>query len=196
MRLWEIPAKTEKDLSADYDAVIVLGGLSTFDDKLDRIQFSRGSDRLMQALYLYRKGYAKKIFFTGGSGSITFPEMKEAYQVKRFLEQTGIPAEDVIIENESRNTRENAVFSKPLLDKHFPGGKFLLVTSAFHMRRATGCFEKAGIRAEGFSTDRYSGQRRYELDFLLIPSTDIFFNWGNLIHETTGYLTYKISGYL
>jgi uncharacterized SAM-binding protein YcdF (DUF218 family) len=195
MRLWEHPAKKTLDIKKPYNAVIVLGGLSYYDPEYDRVQFSRGTDRLMQALLIYKHGYAKKLFFTGGSGSLTFPSMKEAPQIKRFLVELGIPSEDLLIETESRNTRENATMSKEILDQVMPGGRFLIVTSAFHMRRAEGCFQKAGINADTYPVDRYSGPTRTELDFLLVPSVDIFASWSNLIHEIAGFVIYKIAGY-
>ncbi len=196
MRRWEVPPIKETELDTKYDAVIVPGGLSFYDNEVDRVQFGRGNDRLMQAIHLYKKGRASKIFFTGGSGSITFPEMKEAPNIRSFLIELGIPDEDILIESDSKNTRENALFSKPILEENFPGGKFVLSTSAFHMRRAMGCFEKVGISADAYSTDRYSGPSRYEPDFLFMPSHDIFFNWNNLIHEVVGYLIYKLAGYI
>src|SRR5205085_10843120 len=70
MRLWETPATKDSDLTSVYDAGIVLGGIISFDQVKDRLQFNRRNDRLIQAIMLYKKGIIKKIFFTGGSGSI------------------------------------------------------------------------------------------------------------------------------
>src|ERR1051326_3616429 len=143
-RLWEIPGTPYKELKT-YDAGIVLGGMLEYDMKLDRIQFERGADRLFQAVELYKTGVIKKILFSGGSGSIEFPYMKEGMFVRRFLLTLGIPDKDIWIEGESRNTRENALFSKELIDKkNFSSGKFLLITSGYHMRRSLACFRKVG----------------------------------------------------
>ena len=107
----------------------------------------------------------------------------------------GIPEQDFIIETESRNTRENAVFTKQVLDKEIPGGNFLLITSAFHMRRSLGCFNRAGMKVDYYSTDRFSGPRKFEFDNLFIPNSQAFESWKMLIHEVTGFIVYKISGY-
>src|ERR1051325_134813 len=75
-RLWEVPATSYQDLKT-YDAGIVLGGMLDYDVSLNRIQFQKGVDRLLQAVELYKRGNIKKIFFVGGSGSIEFSYLKE-----------------------------------------------------------------------------------------------------------------------
>ncbi len=194
-RLWEVPATPFETLKS-YDAGIVLGGMSVYDEDLDRAQFYRGVDRLIQTVELYKRGVIKKIIFTGGSGRLLHPEMKEGNYINRYLLYMGIPQKDFLIESESQNTRENALFTKVLLDKENIKGNFLLITSAFHMRRSLGCFNKAGISTEPYSTDRYAGPRKYEFDHLFIPNTSIIDNWNNLIHEITGFITYKIMRYI
>ncbi len=194
MHAWEIPPVAEDKLET-YDAGIVLSGIMSYHMDLKKYQFMHGVDRLLQAVELYKKGKIRKIVFTGGSGSITYSFIKEGMLVKNFLLRIGIPAKDLVIETESNNTHENAVFTKPLLDKEFPNGKFLLITSAYHMRRSVACFEKAGIHVTPYSTDMQSGKRAYVFDFLFIPNVNALEVWEIAIHEMTGYLIYKIAGY-
>src|SRR4051794_19522118 len=66
MRAWEIPATKITDLPGTYDAGIVLSGMVMYDNSIDRIQFNRRNDRLMQAITLYRMKKVKKIVFSGG----------------------------------------------------------------------------------------------------------------------------------
>jgi len=193
-RLWEIPA-TKIENVKQYEYGIVLGGMSVYDPQMDRAQFYRGVDRLIQTIELYRRGKIKKIVFTGGSGRILHPEMKEGNYINRYMIYMGIPKEDFIIESESNNTHENAVFTKKILDEKNIKGKFLLITSAFHMRRSVGCFTKAGFDVDTYSTDRFSGPRKFELDHLLLPTASAINEWSNLIHEIVGYLVYKMKGY-
>ena len=196
MRIWEIPTIQESDLKGKYDVGIVLGGMISYDSQLDRLQFSKGVDRLLQAVQLYEDGNIKKILITSGSGSITYPELKESPLIKKYLQTIHIPEEDIIIESESKNTRENALFTAPILNKVAPNGRYILITSAFHMRRSLGCFNKVGIKATPFSTDRYSGgPRRWALDFLFIPNPETFAASNVLIHEMIGYWVYKIMHY-
>ncbi len=194
MRQWEIPATRYENLKI-YDAGIVLGGMVIYDQNLDRLQFLRGSDRLFQALELYKRGTIKKIIFTGGSGSILHPDEKEGNYVKRYLLTLGVPEQNFLIENESRNTHENATFTKQLIDKENIKGNYLLITSAFHMRRSLACFNKAGIIAAPYSTDRYSGPRKFEFDHLFIPNLSAMEDWNNFLKEIIGFVTYKIMGY-
>lgn len=194
-RLWEVPATPHENLKT-YDAGIVLGGMSVYDQSLDRAQFFRGVDRLIQAVELYKKGIIKKIVFTGGSGSLLHPEMKEGNYINRYLLYMGVPQSDFLIESESQNTHENAVFTKELLTTNNIKGNFLLITSSIHMRRSIGCFENAGIITQPYSTDRYAGPRKFEFDHLFIPEPSVLYDWTKLTHEMVGYITYRIAGYL
>ena len=197
MRLWEIPGTLSNQLDSTYEAGIVLGGMMRKDNELDRIQFYRSSDRLLQCIELYKKGIVKKIFVAAGSGSLEFPEDKEAYYVEHFLLTIGIPRADFILENQSRNTHENALFAKHFTDSIFaPNTKFLLITSASHMRRAKACFDKEGVIVQSYSTDRLSSPRNFTLQAILIPEADILCSWNVFFHETLGYLIYKLQGYL
>ncbi len=195
-RAWEVPGMHYKDLQT-YDAGIVLGGILEYDMSFDRIKFQHGADRLFQAIELYKTGVIKKVFFVGGSGSIEFPYLKEGMFVRRYLLTVGIPDKDIWIENESRNTRENAVNALAFLNSHdYQSGNFLLITSAYHMRRATGCFNKVGIKVTPYSVERNAGpDRRYTLDHLLVPNVQTLMWWEALIHEWIGMTIYKIKGY-
>lgn len=196
MRLWEVPATADEQLEGrTYDAGIVLGGMSSYDSDMKKLQFNQGSDRLMQAVKLYKNGTIRKIIISGGSGSIVHEEVREAPLLKEFLRELSIPAGDVLIESESKNTHENAFHTKQLLDKDSVGTNLLLITSAFHMRRAMGCFKKEGIIAEPYSTDRFAGPRKWVFDHLLIPNSDALETWTMLIHEMVGALVYKVVGY-
>jgi uncharacterized SAM-binding protein YcdF (DUF218 family) len=195
MRLWEVPAVSVQSLHV-YDAGVVLGTTSRYDKKLDRIQFIQSGDRLFQAIELYKKGKIRKILYSGGSGSLLHPDEIDGPWIKRYLVTIGIPEKDIIIENISRNTFENAVMAKPILDRIAPNGKYLLITSAYHMRRSLRCFAKAGISIDPYSTDRISGPSKYELGYLFIPDTFTFASWYLLYHEVLGFVFYKISGYI
>lgn len=195
MHAWEINI-SEVPAAGSYDAIVVLGGISGWDEANARIQFSRSNDRLMQAIALWKKGVAPKIVFTGGSGSILHAENKEGVFVKQYLLSIGIPDSAMVFETESKNTHENATMTKPLLQKYAPGGKYLLVTSGFHMRRAQGCFAHEGIPTDPYTTDRYSGPLKFEFDYAFIPDARTLVEWEVLLHEWIGCITYKLAGYM
>lgn len=194
MRKWEVQA-TPYEKVKNYDVGIVLGGMSNFDVGFQRIQFIRSGDRLFQAIELYKTGYIKKLIIVGGSGSMVRVDEKEAEGIKIYLERIGIPQEDVVYETNSRNTYENAVETKKILAEKFPNQKYLLITSGYHMKRALACFEKQNIKTTPYSTDRYSGPRKFIFDHTFIPDKDILGIWHVLIHEWVGYITYWFAGY-
>jgi uncharacterized SAM-binding protein YcdF (DUF218 family) len=194
IRLWEFPA-SPKALEENFDAGIVMGGMLSYDKKNDKVQFQRQVDRLLQAVVLYRKGNIKKIMYTSGSGSL-MQDIPEAKYAKRFLLEIGIPEKDIMIEFQSKNTHENAVFTKQILDKELPQGRFLLITSGMHMTRAKACFEKLGLSVIPYSTDRYSGPRKFIFDHVFIPEAGTLFLWNNFLHEILGYVSYKVIGYV
>jgi uncharacterized SAM-binding protein YcdF (DUF218 family) len=196
MRKWEIKAITDSEVQ-NYDVGIVLGGMSSYDKHIDRITFYQGVDRLLQAVTLYNKGLIKKILISGGSGSILEPENREAIPLKRFLLSLHIPENAIIIESYSRNTHENARYTADVLQKIYPkGGKFLLITSGSHLRRAIKCFEKENLKVTPFSTDRYSGKRKFIFDHLFVPDLHTLHSWDILLHEWLCMLSYKVSGYI
>ncbi len=195
-RAWE-PVTPDYDLmDTKYEGAIVLGGIGDIDLRLKKINFGHSGDRLFQTLPLYYKGRIKRIIFTGGSGSIEFPEKKEGFFVRKYLNSIHFPDSGLVIENESKNTYENAVFTKKILDSLNIDGNFLLVTSAYHMPRAMAIFKKAGYKnVTPYITNRSSGLRRFTFDHLFIPNPGALFAFEFLIHEWIGFITYKIKGY-
>lgn len=195
MRMWEVPAIHDEEIKEKYDVGIVLGGMIAYDSELKRPQFKQGSDRLFQAVTLYHKGKIKKLLIDGGSGSLTESTL-EAPVLKTYLLQQGLPDSVIAIEPNSKNTHENALFVKPILDSLAPHGKYLLITSGYHMRRSLKCFEKVGIHTMPFSTDRYAGPPKFQFDYAFIPDVGALQGWDALLHEWVGYITYRISGYI
>ena len=195
-RAWE-PVTPDIDLMSNkYEGAIVLGGIGDIDLRLKKINFGHSGDRLFQTLPLYYKGRIKKLIFTGGSGSIEFPEKIEGFYVQKYLRSIHFPDSAMVFESKSKNTYENAVFTKKILDSLNLKGPFLLVTSAYHMPRAMAVFKKAGYQnMTPYITNRSSGVRRFTPDHLIIPNPGALFSFEFLIHEWVGYLIYKIKGY-
>lgn len=196
-RAWEPVTPDWDTMHTTYDAAIVLGGIGDVDLRLQKLNFGHSADRLFQTLRLYHLGRVKKIIYTGGSGSIEFPEKKEGRFVQKYLHEINFPDSALIVESDSKNTFENATFTKHILDSLKLKGNFLLVTSGFHMRRSMAIFEKAGYKnIYPYVTNRVSGVRRKTLDHLLIPNSNALFGSDLLIHEWVGYLIYKLKGYV
>lgn len=184
-------------LNQTYEIGIVLGGIGKIDPTEKRIEFTNSADRLLKALELYKSGKIKKILITGGSGSVLHPEDKESIYIYQYLKNVQVPDSDIIIENESKNTYENAVFSKRLLDSlHVPTKNIVLITSAYHLRRSVAIFEKQGFQSIiPYPAERTSGPRKFELDHCLLPHPDAMSTLYKYIHEWIGLIVYKLKGY-
>jgi uncharacterized SAM-binding protein YcdF (DUF218 family) len=192
---WEVPPTPLKNVPV-YDAGILLTGVTNSDKSPhDRVYFNKGADRVFHTLLLYRKGKIGKIIISGGSGAVFKKESTEAAELRNVLLFAGVPDSVILVEAKSRNTRENALFTKKLLEQHPEIRKTILITSAFHLRRAEGCFRKVGLQPAIFATDFYGYDRKYTPDNLILPQEIALANWSRLIHEMAGFLIYKVLGY-
>jgi uncharacterized SAM-binding protein YcdF (DUF218 family) len=182
---------------APADAAVLLTGITISKPPRDRVYLSQGADRFTHALWLYRAGKVRRIIISGGLATITpRPGMvPEAQDLATLLKLAGVPAQAILVEPRSHNTRENALFTKALLDQHPDIKSLVLVTSAFHERRALACFAKVGLHPAAFPADFRATDPPSRLTYWVIPSTDALTRWSSLIHEIAGYVIYKLSGY-
>jgi len=127
------------------DGIVVLGGAIQPGISLDRkaVSLNGSVERLVAFADLARRYPSAKLVFTGGSGDLMRPDAREGDALGPFLDAVGIARERVIIERDSRNTDDNARFSKALV-KPQPGETWVLITSARHMPRSVGIFRHAG----------------------------------------------------
>ncbi len=194
--LWEVDGVRTENVP-QYENGIVLSGMFEYNKDLDRLSARRGSDRMWQAIQLYRKKKIKRVIISGDSGYVLKEGLHEARQLRDMLISMGIPGEDILIESSSRNTHENAKETRKLMDKLGLSKKNnLLITSAMHMRRAMACFEEEGIQCAPFTTDHYSVKAESISITEFIPSVSAFNAWDRLLKEWIGYTVYGIMGYL
>ena len=197
-RLWEVPPVPVR-LVGRYDAAVLLTGITGPDrPPHDRVYIIGGADRLLHTVQLWRRGSFGRIIVSGGSGTVLGAGARsEAAQLRRVLLDCGVPDSVIVLEARSRNTRENAHFTAALLKRRpalAPRGRLLLITSAFHMRRAAGCFRRAGLAVDIFPADYNSHPPRYTPDEL-VPAAGALLGGERLIHEIAGYLAYRLAGY-
>ncbi|WP_074223454.1 YdcF family protein [Algoriphagus halophilus] len=198
MLAWE-PEFKEFDEVKPHEYGIVLTGVTNLSKTAyDRTFFNKGADRITHALQLYRMGKIKKILITGGQGLNPVNPQSEAELLQRFLLMTGVPPEDVLIEDKAKNTAQNAQFTKAFLEENKidTNQEFLLITSAFHMYRSKGCFDKVGLKTETFPTDYYSYDVKFSFPTLVYPSPSSIENWHKLVKEWMGITVYKLVGYI
>jgi uncharacterized SAM-binding protein YcdF (DUF218 family) len=161
--------------------------------------FNANINRLTQTVELYKKGVVNKILITGGSGSILYPKKREANLLKNYLiEYFNLPEKDILIENKSNNTHENALFSTKILDSlGWNNQRFVLITSPLHQYRAQACFEKQGYKTYIYAPKSKKNSLEKVLPKnLFLPQAEILLEWNNFLHELIGVITYKIAGYI
>lgn len=176
----------------EVDAIVLLGGATRGDTHRGiRPDLNQRADRLVHAVALYKRARAPFVLLSGGSPA---GGRSEAEQMRHLLLVMGIPSHAMVLEQASRNTHENALYSAPLL-KDRGVQRILLVTSAFHMRRAVPLFERQGLEVLPAPTD-----------YQLVVSESVVPGWvpsvRNLartsvaLHELLGFAVYRWRGWL
>ncbi|MCW8969892.1 MAG: YdcF family protein [Rhodospirillales bacterium] len=127
------------------DGVIVLGGVVSpaLSDARGEASLNGASERLFAFSELAARYPKARLVFTGGSGELFDQKRKEAHYVGPIFNRLGTDLSRIVFEDRSRNTFENAVFSHELVAP-VKGENWIVITSAFHMPRALGCFRKLG----------------------------------------------------
>lgn len=138
-------------------AIVVLGG-AVSPPRLggSEIDLHTAADRVWYAARLFHAGKAPLLILSGGSD----PErqaISEARAMAIFLADLGVPAQAIVLEEQSRNTRQNAANSAALL-KARGIDRILLVTSALHMPRAVTLFMAQGLQVVPAPTDFEASQ--------------------------------------
>lgn len=136
-----------------------------------------GADRVWHAVRLWKAGKAPVVIPTGVG-------VDKAELV--LLQDFGVPKSAILLENEARNTHENArLVARMLAERKM--GRVLLVTSAVHMRRAELCFRQAGVMVVPCATDYgYSPENKFKLQHL-IPTVGGMMANNDVFHEVLGY---------
>jgi len=176
------------------DGIIMLGGGEDSEVSAARhiAELNENGDRFVEAARLALRYPSAKLVITGGIGDLTGVGDGDAAVADRFFPPLGIPASRLVLEGKSRNTEENALFTKALIGST-EGETWLLVTSAFHMPRAVGIFRKTGLPAIAWPSDfKTSGSESFGLSFMRPYLNQAAFSIG--VREWIGLLAYRLSG--
>jgi uncharacterized SAM-binding protein YcdF (DUF218 family) len=174
------------------DAIVLLGGGTRGDTHMGTLpDLNQHADRLVHAVALYKAGKAPVIVLTGGSFEDARPE---AQQMQDLLMVMGVPAKHLLLENESRNTHDNAANTAQLL-KARGIHRILLVTSAFHMRRSQALFAAQGLEVVPAPTDYQQLVAKQVLPGWL-PVVSNLQQSTIALHEIVGYWFYRWRGWL
>ena len=180
------------------DAVVVLGG-GTEPSRFEMagMHLTKAGDRVLMGLELIRLGRAPVLCLGGGKSEFDGVSVSEADVVKAWLASWKLPANaEVISFGVTANTREEAEKTAALLRER--GWKrVLLVTSAFHMKRAAATFRGAGVDVVpapcNFLTTVSTGDSPFQLS---VPSWQGFEKAGVWLHEIIGWQMYRRRGWI
>ena len=168
-----------------YSAAIILGGF-TNEDFTRHGFFTDHSDRLIEAMYLKSSGRVSHIMMSGGNSDPGGDGFTEAGWVKKTLLDMHYPDTAILIDKNSKNTYENATFTRKVLDNARLKPPYLLVTSAFHMRRALYIFRKHGVDVLPYPCDYVAGNTNTATPDYLIPNLYALSTWNFYIKELFG----------
>ncbi|MCB0481631.1 MAG: YdcF family protein [Flavobacteriales bacterium] len=195
IRLWE-PEMSRLENDQNFNYAIVLGGYSVHAPKADQLNLYESGDRIWQALELYHTKKINGILLSGGQGQLLGDLEGEAAYTARHIVNMGVKKKDLLVEPNSKNTRENAIETKKILDSLGIKPPYLLITSAMHMPRSQACFTKIGLEVVPYNVDGLVGERKFYFDHMFLPQADTLFRWNIVIHEWVGYFVYKLMGYV
>ncbi|MBR1120590.1 YdcF family protein [Bradyrhizobium lablabi] len=178
----------------DPDGIIVLGG--ALDADLSAAHgvpvISGAADRIIGAVTLAHRYPNARLIYSGGSPNLISNDAKEADYATALFQGLGIPKTRLVMERQSRNTRENAEFSRQLAMPK-PGERWLLVTSAYHMPRSIGLFRKAGFPVQAYPVDWRVGTREDLFKYYVVANDGLqLIDIG--VREWFGLIAYRISG--
>lgn len=174
--------------------IVVLGGGFEGAINLARggYELNSSGDRFVEAAVLARRYPDARIVISGGSGSLITEGEADATTAERFLSALGVTRERLVLEGKSRNTDENARFTKALVEPK-PGETWLLVTSAFHMPRSVGLFRANDFPVVPWPVDyRTTGEEG--VGFFADNIADSLQNTTLGIREWIGLISYRLSG--
>ena len=176
------------------DGIIVLGGAIAPEVSAFRnaVALNEAAERLTVTAELARRYPKARVIYSGGSNALLFEGPIEAPFAVRELEALGVAHDRITAEEQSRNTIENAVYSR-LVAQPKPGERWLLITSAFHMPRSIAAFRAAGFAVEAYPVD---WRMRGSLDATRFSSSlsEGLARTDTAVHEWVGLAAYRLTG--
>jgi uncharacterized SAM-binding protein YcdF (DUF218 family) len=187
------------ELPERVDGVVMLGDAVEIHASAGRNQtaLNEAAERVTTLIELGRRYPEARLVVTGGIGRVVGGPLNPAQALKSFYRQQAFDVDRILFEDQSRNTIENAVLTRQLVQPK-PGERWILVTSAYHMPRSVGVFRQAGWPVIAYPVDyRTTGQtdRWTLLDRLAQPSvSDALFELDLAVKAWAGLLAYRLMG--
>lgn len=176
-----------------FDGVVVLGGAlepSYVWEGRSQFALNDAAERMVIPLTLLRENPALQLLFTGGEGDLLDEGLSEGARARIFYASLGVPLQRLLVEERSRTTYENAVLGArvPGVD---PAKRWLLVTSAWHMRRSLATFQKAGWNVTPYAADFTTGTNTPWTTYSMVRGSR---KWALALHEWLGLWAYQLVG--
>ena len=172
------------------DAIVVLSGMMTINEFENSHILEWGDiDRFFKAIELYFSKKSNTIIFTGGKSPFNITKISEGDVLKQYAIKFGVKMDDILVTKEVLNTFEESIAVKNLI-----GNKksIILVTSAFHMKRAKLIFEKKGFKVIPYKVD-YRSPPNISLNFIdFLPSSNGLRRTEIALRELLGLLYYSL----
>ncbi|MGO8847226.1 MAG: YdcF family protein [Methylocella sp.] len=174
--------------------IIVLGGAveTAKSEARGQVYLDAEAARMTTGVELARRYPTARLVYTGGSAGFPYKGPAEAISARELWLSLGVPVEQMIFEAKSRNTWENAVFTRELV-KPRPGERWLLVTSAWHMPRSVGIFRRVGFPVVPYPVayHTFGDARDFQLSTPMIDKVSML-DLG--VREWIGLLAYWLTG--
>ena len=172
--------------------IVVLGGSfekGSESKERNEVFINSSAERLTKALEIYKKNPRIVILFSGFSNKIKPQGWSESDMAKKFFLDQGVRTDNLIFENQSRNTFENIKYSKDIITNY--KGTWGLVTSANHMPRSFFAFKKQGLILEPINVDYKTGTSR--IFWINFDISSGLTNWNIILYELIGIAYYKVT---
>ena len=181
------------EIPENIDGILILGGATDalMFKEYGQISLNGSAERLVESVDIIRKHQNAKVIFSGGSGVLNRPDLGHSDVAKFFYKKMGLDTNRLIFENSSRNTYENILFSKKIIIPK-KNEKWLLITSASHMKRAQLVAEKNNWNFIPYAVD-FKNLKNFKFIFNLNLLSNInSFQQGS--HEWLGLVSYYLMG--
>ncbi len=188
-------------LPDNVDGIILLGGAERVRQSFlwQQVELNKSSERFFAFLRLVKKHPHARHVFTSGSGDIAFQTYKGTQVAEMLFKEQGLDTSKMIFESQSRNTYENAVFTRRLIEPK-PGENWILITSAAHMPRSIGIFSKLNWTVIPYPVDHETDpenlfQIQWNFSNNLVKLNDALKEWAGLIaYYATGKTSHLFPG--
>lgn len=185
--------ETNPTLPTHVDGIIVLSGSEDAHRShlWGQPEFNAGAERLTTFVTLARKYPNAKLVHSGGSGSLILQEFKEAEVAGKLYDNLGLDTTRILFEKESRNTFENVRNSKKLVNPQ-DGENWVVITTATHLVRSVGIFQKQGWEVIPYPVD-HKGKKGKQFRVTYDLANNLY-SLKSVLREWLGLVSYRVAG--